>query len=235
MASPELIAPGIYRVDAVGLKGAINVLLLENDDGWTLVDTGVASSVGRIREAISALGSGPNQLRRVFLTHHHVDHVGEAIERGASLVTGGERHGTRGFFYRPTVLVGVEPSMRVMREETFGPVVPIVEVDSLDEAIEQANSVPYGLGANVYTRDFEKMLRCMREIRAGTVWINDPLTDNDAAPFGGQRGSGIGRELGREGLEAFQESKHVHIDPKVEKKEWWYRYGKGDESGQRTM
>jgi len=162
-------------------------------------------------------------------------HVGEAVERGASLVTGGERFGTRGFFYRPTVLVGVEPSMRVMREETFGPVLPVVEVSSLDEAIEQANSVPYGLGANVYTRDFEKMLRCMREIRAGTVWINDPLTDNDAAPFGGQKGSGIGRELGREGLEAFQESKHVHIDPKVEKKEWWYPYGKGDEPGQRTM
>jgi len=162
-------------------------------------------------------------------------HVGEAIERGATLVTGGERFGERGFFYKPTVLVGVEPSMRVMREETFGPVVPIVRVDSLDEAIEQANSVPYGLGANVYTRDFEKMLRCMREIRAGTVWINDPLTDNDAAPFGGQKGSGIGRELGREGLEAFQESKHVHIDPKVEKKEWWYPYGKDDDPGQRTM
>ena len=162
-------------------------------------------------------------------------HVGEAVHRGARVVTGGERFGERGFFYRPTVLVGVEPSMRVMREETFGPVVPIVEVGSLDEAIEQANSVPYVLGANVYTRDFEKMLRCMREIRAGTVWINDPLTDNDAAPFGGQKGSGIGRELGREGLEAFQESKHVHIDPKVEQKEWWYPYGRADESGQRTM
>ena len=76
MAAPELIAPGVYRVDAMGLKSAINVLLLENDDGWTLVDTGVAGSVGRIREAISALGSGPDELRRVFLTHHHVDHVG---------------------------------------------------------------------------------------------------------------------------------------------------------------
>ncbi len=162
-------------------------------------------------------------------------HVGEAIDKGARLVTGGERWGERGFFYRPTVLTGVEPSMKVMREETFGPVVPIVEVDSLDEAIEQANATPYALGANVYTRDLEKMLRCMREIKAGTVWINDPLTDNDAAPFGGQRGSGIGRELGREGLEAFQESKHVHIDPKVEKKEWWYPYGPGDDAGQRTM
>ena len=162
-------------------------------------------------------------------------HVGEALQKGATLVTGGERYGERGFFYRPTVLTGVTPSMTVMRDETFGPVVPVVEVGSLDEAIEQANSVPYGLGANVYTQDFEKMLKCMRELRAGTVWINDPLTDNDAAPFGGQKGSGIGRELGREGLEAFQESKHVHIDPKVEKKEWWYPYGSGDESGQRVM
>ena len=162
-------------------------------------------------------------------------HVGEALQRGARLVTGGERWGERGYFYKPTILTGVEPSMTVMRDETFGPVVPVVEVGSLDEAIEQANSVPYGLGANVYTQDFEKMLKCMREIRAGTVWINDPLTDNDAAPFGGQKGSGIGRELGREGLEAFQESKHVHIDPKVEKKEWWYPYGPGEEPGQRTM
>lgn len=158
-------------------------------------------------------------------------HLGEAIDKGAKLVTGGERPHERGFFYKPTVLTGVTPEMTVMRDETFGPVVPIVEVNGLDEAIEQANSVPYGLGANVYTRDFEKMLRCMRELRAGTVWINDPLTDNDAAPFGGQKGSGIGRE----GLEAFQESKHVHIDPRVEKKEWWYLYGRDDDSGQRVM
>ncbi len=162
-------------------------------------------------------------------------HVGEALQRGAKLITGGKRWGERGFFYKPTILTGVESSMTVMREETFGPVVPIVEVGSLEEAIAQANSVPYGLAANVYTQDFEKMLKCMREIRAGTVWINDPLTDNDAAPFGGQKGSGIGRELGREGLEAFQESKHVHIDPKVEKKDWWYPYGPSDEPGQRTM
>jgi len=157
-------------------------------------------------------------------------HISHALDNGAKLVTGGERHGERGFFYKPTVLTGVTPSMTVMQDETFGPVLPIVEVDSLEEAIKQANAVPYGLGANVYTRDFEKMLKCMRELRAGTVWINDPLTDNDAAPFGGQKGSGIGRELGREGLEAFQESKHVHIDPRVEKKDWWYPYG--DDAGE---
>jgi hypothetical protein len=76
MAAPELVAPGVYRVDAIGLKNAINVLLLENDDGWTLVDTGVGSSVGRIRDAVKALGSGPEDLKRVFVTHHHGDHIG---------------------------------------------------------------------------------------------------------------------------------------------------------------
>jgi acyl-CoA reductase-like NAD-dependent aldehyde dehydrogenase len=90
-----------------------------------------------------------------------------------------------------------------------------VPVASLDEAIELANSTPFGLGANVYTRDLETAVRCLREIRAGTVWINDPLTDNDAGPFGGFEQSGLGRELGQEGLEAFQETKHVHIETKI--------------------
>jgi acyl-CoA reductase-like NAD-dependent aldehyde dehydrogenase len=154
-------------------------------------------------------------------------HVESAVRSGAQLVTGGERWGERGYYYRPTILTGVTPEMTVMRDETFGPVMPVSRVRDLDEAIELANSTPYGLGANVYTLDFEKMLKCMREIRAGTVWINDPLTDNDAAPFGGQKGSGIGRELGRDGLEAFQETKHVHIDSRIEVKEWWYPYGSG--------
>ncbi len=76
MAAPELIAPGVYRVDAVRLRNLINVLLLENDDGWTLVDTGVAGSVGRIQEAIGALGSGAADLKRIFITHQHDDHAG---------------------------------------------------------------------------------------------------------------------------------------------------------------
>ncbi len=73
---PERIAPGVYRVDAIGLKSAINVLLLENDDGWTLVDTGVAGSVQRIKDAIASVGSGPTDLKRIFITHHHDDHTG---------------------------------------------------------------------------------------------------------------------------------------------------------------
>jgi acyl-CoA reductase-like NAD-dependent aldehyde dehydrogenase len=94
-----------------------------------------------------------------------------------------------------------------------------------DEAIALANSTRFGLGANVYTRDLETVVRCMREIKAGTVWFNDPLTDNDAGPFGGYKQSGLGRELGQEGLEAFQETKHVHIETKIAAKSWWYPYG----------
>ena len=161
-------------------------------------------------------------------------HVGEAVDDGANLVAGGERYGERGYFYKPTVLTGVTPSMTVMRDETFGPVVPVVEVGSLDEAIEQANSVPYGLGANVYTQDFEKMLKCMRELRAGTVWINDPLTDNDAAPSAARKAAASAANSAAR-VSKPSRSPNTHIDPKVEKKEWWYPYGKDDDPGQRTM
>ena len=123
------------------------------------------------------------------------------------------------------MVTGAAADTALLSEETFGPVAPIVRVRSLDEAIELANSTRFGLGANVYTEDLKTMLRCMRELKAGTVWFNDPLTDNDAGPFGGFKQSGLGRELGREGLEAFQETKHVHIETEIEAKDWWYPYG----------
>lgn len=150
-----------------------------------------------------------------------------AVRAGATLVVGGTDGGQeRGHFLSPAVVTGVAAETDLLREETFGPVAPIVPVDSLDEAIAHANGIRYGLGANVYTRDLQTAIRCARELKAGTVWINDPLTDNDAGPFGGYKASGLGRELGREGLEAFQETKHVHIETKLEIKEWWYPYGR---------
>jgi len=154
-----------------------------------------------------------------------VDQVEAAVAAGAEVLTGGDSGGQeRGHFYSPAVVTGMPASTDLLREETFGPVAPIVPVKDLDEAIELANGSRFGLGANVYTRDLESAVRCMRELRAGTVWINDPLTDNDAGPFGGFKQSGIGRELGREGLEAFQETKHVHMETRIERKEWWYPY-----------
>jgi acyl-CoA reductase-like NAD-dependent aldehyde dehydrogenase len=153
--------------------------------------------------------------------------VEAAVGAGAEVVVGGDSGGQeRGHFFAPAVVTGAPADTDLLREETFGPVAPLVRVQSLDEAIELANSTPYGLGANIYTQDFKTILRCMREVKAGTVWFNDPLTDNDAGPFGGFKQSGLGRELGREGLEAFQETKHVHIESEVAPKEWWYPYSR---------
>ena len=148
-----------------------------------------------------------------------------ASAAGADVLTGGDSGGQeRGHFLSPAVVTGAAPGSALLTEETFGPVAPIVPVSSLDEAIALANGTEFGLGANVYTADLQNAVRCMRELRAGTVWINDPLTDNDAGPFGGFKQSGLGRELGREGLEAFQETKHVHMESRIERKEWWYPY-----------
>jgi acyl-CoA reductase-like NAD-dependent aldehyde dehydrogenase len=157
-----------------------------------------------------------------------IDQLEGAVAAGASIVCGGDTAGfDRGHFLAPTVVTGAGPETDLLCEETFGPVAPIVPVASLEEAFELANGTRFGLGANVYTRDLETAVRCLRELKAGTVWINDPLTDNDAGPFGGFKQSGLGRELGREGLEAFQETKHVHIETRIERKSWWYPYGGG--------
>jgi acyl-CoA reductase-like NAD-dependent aldehyde dehydrogenase len=154
--------------------------------------------------------------------------VEAAVAAGAEVVVGGDGAGhDRGYFFAPAVVTGAPGETDLLREETFGPVAPLVPVSSLDEAIELANGTRYGLGCSVYTRDLATILRCMRELRAGTVWFNDPLTDNDAGPFGGMKQSGLGRELGQEGLEAFQETKHVHLETVIAPKEWWYPYGAG--------
>jgi betaine-aldehyde dehydrogenase len=152
--------------------------------------------------------------------------VDAARAAGAEIITGGGDGGNgTGYFYAPTVVSGAPRETDLLREETFGPVAPLVPVKTLNEAIELANSTRFGLACNVYTKDLDTIVRCMREIKAGTVWFNDPLTDNDAGPFGGMKQSGLGRELGQEGLEAFQETKHVHLETKLAPKEWWYPYG----------
>jgi acyl-CoA reductase-like NAD-dependent aldehyde dehydrogenase len=154
--------------------------------------------------------------------------VQDAKAQGAKVLTGGRRppQFERGYFYEPTVMTNVDHSMAIMREETFGPTIPIMTYRSFDEAIALANDSKYGLGANLYTHDPVKAKRFFEEVEAGTLWINDPLTDNDAGPFGGFKMSGVGRELGEEGLDEFRETKHVHWDFVGGKKPWWYPYGK---------
>lgn len=157
------------------------------------------------------------------------DQVGEALARGARALTGGRRPADRptGFFYPPTVLVGVDHGMKVMQEETFGPVLPLMAYRDFDEAIRLANDSPYGLGASLISGDPKLVQRFFEEVHAGTIWINDPLTDNYAGPFGGMKMSGLGRELGQEGLEEFTQVKHVHWDIEGGMKGYWYPYGEG--------
>jgi betaine-aldehyde dehydrogenase len=108
----------------------------------------------------------------------------------------------------------------------FGPIASIQIAKDADDAIARAAASEYGLGANIYTQNLTWALTAMQEIKAGTFWINDPLTDNDAAPFGGMRKSGMGRELGEEGLDAFRETKHVHLDFVPERKAFWFPYAR---------
>lgn len=153
--------------------------------------------------------------------------VAEAVKEGAKLVMGGKRArlpGLNGHFFEPTILTNVRHGSLPTTEEIFGPVLSISVAQDADEAIRFANDSQFGLGACVYTDSLELAMRAMEDIKAGTFWINDPLTDNDAGPFGGMRWSGIGRELGEEGLDAFREPKHVHLDYVMEQKAYWFPY-----------
>lgn len=153
-----------------------------------------------------------------------INQVAAAIKAGAELHTGGRipPDKLRGYYYEPTVLTGVNDDMEVMIEETFGPVLPIAAVDSFDEALQRANQSQYGLGATLFSQDARKVKRFFEEIEAGNVWVNDPIIDNLAGPFGGMKRSGIGRELGEEGFEEFFESKHVHWEVNGGVKPWWF-------------
>ena len=147
-----------------------------------------------------------------------------AKSAGARVVTGGGRpQGSgKGYFFEPTVLTDVSHDMELFREESFGPVAPVLRVRDIDEATRLANDSKYGLGASIYTNNLEHAMTAATKIRAGTFWINDPLTDNEAGPFGGMRFSGMGRELGAEGLEGFRDTKHIHLDYKVRAMPDWY-------------
>lgn len=149
-----------------------------------------------------------------------------ALKAGAKLLCGGRRpaHLSKGFYLEPAVITNVNHSMEIMRTETFGPVAPIMPVKDIEEAVRLADDSEFGLGASIYTNKLEYAMYAMEQVHAGTFWINDPLTDNDAGPFGGMRNSGLNRELGVEGLDNFRDVKHVHLDYKVEAKPYWYPY-----------
>jgi len=137
--------------------------------------------------------------------------VDDAVERGAEVLCGGERLPGPGHFYPATVLDKVPASARALREEIFGPVAPIVRFSSEDEGIAAANDTEYGLVAYAFTRDLDRALRVSDRLDTGMVGINQGVVSNAAAPFGGVKQSGIGREGGLEGLDEYLTTKYVAI------------------------
>lgn len=152
--------------------------------------------------------------------------VSQAVAQGAKIETGGRipARPATGWFYEPTVLSGVTTDMEIMNGELFGPVAPVCRVADIDEAIAKANASKYGLGASIITTDLAEALKAIEELQSGMVWVNNPIVDNEAMPFGGRKLSGLGRELGREGLDVFRQVKFVTLDPTQEPYDWWYPY-----------
>jgi succinate-semialdehyde dehydrogenase/glutarate-semialdehyde dehydrogenase len=178
----------------------------------------------RLRDATGAGELGPLTLERQRRIVE--EHVADAVAKGARVLTGGARAPGPGLFYPPTVVVDVDHTMTLMREETFGPVLPIMTVDSLDEAIRFANDSPYGLTASGWTRSDETAERLQRELVAGVVSINDHSSSfaEPQAPWGGFKWSGIGRIHGAAGLREMVQTKYVSRDRGRGAELWWYPY-----------
>jgi succinate-semialdehyde dehydrogenase/glutarate-semialdehyde dehydrogenase len=138
--------------------------------------------------------------------------VRSGVEQGASVLTGGTYVGDRGYFYAPTVVTSVQPGMALLREEIFGPVAPISTFADEQEAMAAANASEYGLAAYVFTQDLSRALRVTERLDVGMIGLNRGVISNAAAPFGGVKASGFGREGGTEGIDEYLETKYVAVD-----------------------
>ena len=141
-------------------------------------------------------------------------HVRDAVDKGAALVSGGEPPADshpQGHYFQPTVLTGATPEMLVMREETFGPVVPFAAFDTLDDAIARANDTPYGLVAYLFTKDFTATIRASEALEAGTVCVNHGAVNTNYGPYAGWKDSGFGLELSRDAIHEYLQPKHVKV------------------------
>ncbi len=133
-------------------------------------------------------------------------------EDGAKCVAGGNRIGNRGFFVEPTIFTEVDDKMRIASDEIFGPVLSVLKFKSIEEVAKRANQTNFGLAAGIWTNDVRKAHNLARSVRAGTVWVNCYDVFDTAAPFGGFKMSGQGRELGEKGLDPYLETKTVYVN-----------------------
>jgi acyl-CoA reductase-like NAD-dependent aldehyde dehydrogenase len=179
----------------------------------------------RVGNGLGKVDMGPMASKRELTRYLRL--LDQATAQGAKVLTGGDRpaHLTKGWFVNPTVLGDVSPDAPIMNDETFGPVAPVSVVKNFDEALTLANRSRYALGATVYTTNLDESMRAVNELEAGMVWVNAPLLDNDAGPFGGRKQSGMGRQLGAEGLDTFRHTKLSMIDHAARAHDfWWFPY-----------
>jgi succinate-semialdehyde dehydrogenase/glutarate-semialdehyde dehydrogenase len=221
-------APFVVFADAdldAALDGAMIAKMRNGGEACTaanrfFVEAPVADEFGRrLAERMAGLRVGPGTDKDTqvgpLVNEDTVGKVDElvraALADGATAATGGTRPDGPGFYYPPTVLTGVKPEAAILREEIFGPVAPIVTFTSEEEAVRLANDTEYGLVAYVYTGDLARGLRVSEAIEAGMVGLNRGLVSDPAAPFGGVKQSGVGREGGHEGLLEYLESKYIAV------------------------
>jgi succinate-semialdehyde dehydrogenase/glutarate-semialdehyde dehydrogenase len=136
-------------------------------------------------------------------------HIQDAIAHGARIVCGGARHALGGSFFQPTVLANVSADMQICRDETFGPVAPVIRFETEADAIRMANDTEFGLAAYFYTRDMARTWRVAEALEYGMVGVNAGVISTEVAPFGGVKQSGLGREGGAEGIDAYLETKYL--------------------------
>lgn len=176
----------------------------------------VTEEVGHIAKSLK-IGHGLDATTQLgpLVSQEQMDRVRGYIDigrqEGAQVVSGGGRSGSKGYFVEPTVLAGSSQSLRVVQEEIFGPVVVAMPYSDLDEVAAWANDTPYGLGASIWSNNLSKVQRLIPKIKAGTVWVNCHSMLDCSMPFGGYKLSGFGRDMGRESLDAYLETKSVFM------------------------
>lgn len=222
--NPQIITPGAdlsAAVDAAVFGGYFNVgqccnagsrLIVHRSIVAELTDAVVARTrlvpVGDPLLSATRVGSLVNAQQLAVVERY----VGEGVESGATLVTGGAAFdGPSRLFYQPTLFTDVTPEMSIASEEIFGPVLSVLTYDEIGEAIAVANSTSYGLSAGIWSADIDEAMTAARDLRAGTVWVNRWMDGYPEVPFGGYGASGIGRELGRQALAEFSQTKTIQL------------------------
>ena len=184
--------------------------ILVQDGVYDEFSSRFAQAVGELKVG-PGLGEGVTQgpLIDMAAVEKVEEHIQDALDKGARLVVGGERHSLGGQFFRPTVLADATSDMKISAEETFGPVAPLFRFDTEDEAITMANNTEFGLAAYFFSRDIGRIWRVSEALEYGIVGVNEGIISTEVAPFGGYKESGLGREGAREGLTEYLETKYL--------------------------